>query len=887
MEKRIRIKILIWSLSVAVIPILLLGIYSIYSSQKNLVGMMNLTEDVSEYTELRLKKILRGSMMDILKAKIDSHAILTACQYHFAMESADLLAEHFRTLFSELHVHTFEPNIATQNIMGVIEKLIIPISFDGRVNIRGNGSLDGQIQGMMSGSFKGYIQGQLTGTVTQCRVHGSVNGTDGEHLLTGMVDAQIEGEVNALFPEKSPLNVTSSENIAVICNGVIRGTLDGALYNNFQGSIAGEWSGFFHGAISGNLQNQPLYSYKELFYPLKLLASATTSLSRLSFIDTNGYLLSFPQSKVRPGYHPHSCLCYKTAIEHKTDTPFLMNLYYDDENNEYRIAVLKKIQTADAQSLGVLVIEFDMNYWLTMLVSDTTDSFAFLCNRQGKILVRQQTEQFEPEILPLNVNAETIVDLFPDNSFTDNIKLILGGAGGIIRIDSQLSAIYAPAPDAGWVSVLILNHDSLIKPLGNILQNAKKSIYNHADKYHFTGQRIYSRFVIGLIIIVLATACIGSLLARRWSKTEQSLHIRDAAYKNLVANIPDITYTLKQDGSVEYMSPRVLPILGYTPDEMYTIRFLVRYERIHPHDAPRVKASFNALLAEKKEYDIEYRLKRKDGNWIWVQDRAITTYKKNNCWYVDGLISDITERKHLEKTLKKQIEEFKLSSAELEQYAYITSHDLQEPLQVLTSYLELFNKQYSATFDSRAKDYINRALENATQMRNLIRGLLDYANIVPGSEEFQIVDMNDLIGEVVTYMNLPLDQNNGIVSFDELPMVKCDRMQFYRLFQNLIENSLQFCKATTRPRIHISSTYKDNYHIISVSDNGVGIDQKYHNRIFQMFEQISHHADSQNLGVGLTICKKIVENHGGVIWVDSEPGAGATFSFSVPAIDLE
>jgi PAS domain S-box-containing protein len=239
------------------------------------------------------------------------------------------------------------------------------------------------------------------------------------------------------------------------------------------------------------------------------------------------------------------------------------------------------------------------------------------------------------------------------------------------------------------------------------------------------------------------------------------------------------------------------------------------------------------------------------------------------------------ERQQAEALLKQQKEDLARSNAELQQFAYVASHDLQEPLRMVTSYLELLERRYKGQLDDKADQFIGYAVDGAVRMQALINALLSYSRIGTKEPTWQSVDCELLLQEVLTNLQVTIDQNQAIITHDPLPSVIADRTQLAQLFQNLISNGIKFRQAAA-PQIHIGVERLADKWLLSIRDNGIGIDQQYAERIFVIFQRLHSRGDYPGTGIGLAICKKIVERHGGKLWVKSQLDQGAAFYFTLP-----
>ncbi len=241
---------------------------------------------------------------------------------------------------------------------------------------------------------------------------------------------------------------------------------------------------------------------------------------------------------------------------------------------------------------------------------------------------------------------------------------------------------------------------------------------------------------------------------------------------------------------------------------------------------------------------------------------------------------EISERKRAEQQLETQRQELARSNKELELFAYVASHDLQEPLRMVTSYVQLLEQRYKGQLDEKAEMYIHYAVDGATRMRELINNLLEYSRVGKREISFRTVDCNAVLDRVLQNLAMAIRASHAVVTRDRLPTVIGEESQLVQLFQNLVGNAVKFCNQGP-PRIHASAQQKNQEWVFSVRDNGIGIEPAYDQRIFQIFQRL-HGQEYSGTGIGLAITQKIVERHGGRIWVESELGKGSTFYFTIP-----
>ena len=239
------------------------------------------------------------------------------------------------------------------------------------------------------------------------------------------------------------------------------------------------------------------------------------------------------------------------------------------------------------------------------------------------------------------------------------------------------------------------------------------------------------------------------------------------------------------------------------------------------------------------------------------------------------------ERKRAERILARQARDLERTRRELEQFAYVVSHDLQEPLRMVSSYLQLLDRRYKDKLDSDAEDFINFAVDGAQRMHNLIADLVSYSRINTRENAFEPTDLNQVLDRALAAASESTRGSTAVITHDALPTLIADSVQVEQLFGHLVDNALKF-QNSKRPRVHIGAEHRSSEWVFFVRDNGIGIDPELADRIFQVFQRLHGRGDYPGTGMGLAICRRIVERRGGRIWVESEPGKGSTFYFTMP-----
>lgn len=242
------------------------------------------------------------------------------------------------------------------------------------------------------------------------------------------------------------------------------------------------------------------------------------------------------------------------------------------------------------------------------------------------------------------------------------------------------------------------------------------------------------------------------------------------------------------------------------------------------------------------------------------------------------------EAREVQDVLVRQAEQLRRSNEELQQFVYVASHDLQEPLRMITAYLQLLTQRYQATLDAKAQEFIGYAVEGARRMKALIDDLLAYSRVGTQGKPFAPVACEEVLATVVQTLRLAVAESQATITHEPLPVIYGDATQLGLLLQNLLSNALKFHDSRP-PQISLRAQREGRYWRLAVQDNGIGFDPKHAERIFQVFQRLHTRRDYPGTGIGLAICKKIVERHGGHIWVESQPGQGATFFFTLPAVE--
>ena len=346
-------------------------------------------------------------------------------------------------------------------------------------------------------------------------------------------------------------------------------------------------------------------------------------------------------------------------------------------------------------------------------------------------------------------------------------------------------------------------------------------------------------------------------------------------FRILFHRSPIGTYII-QNGHFRLVNHQLAYILGYEEDELIgrpSLGFVLAEDR------DTVRENAVRMLKAGCSLGYEFRIITKQAKIKWVMETVAPVHYQRKRATLGSLV-DVTERKQVEERLNQITAEMQRSNTELEQFAYVISHDLQEPLRMVSSYTQLLAKRYSNKLDSDADEFIAYAVDGAKRMQILLHGLLDYSRVGTRGKPFSLVNCEHVVEQAMANLKIAIEESGAAVSYDVLPTVMGDEGQLVQLFQNLIGNAIKF-RREEPPKVHIWARRRNSVVTFSVNDNGIGINPQHSQSIFEIFRRLHTREEYPGTGMGLAICKKIVERHGGHISVQSQPGQGSTFDFSV------
>lgn len=355
-------------------------------------------------------------------------------------------------------------------------------------------------------------------------------------------------------------------------------------------------------------------------------------------------------------------------------------------------------------------------------------------------------------------------------------------------------------------------------------------------------------------------------------------------FRLVVESAPNAMILVNHEGVITLVNKQTEALFGYARNELVGKKLEILIpERFSGHSTHR-DAFFQKPLTRAMGIGRDLFAKRKNGTEVQVEI-GLNPIETPEGQLVLASIIDITERKMQEITMKKQVE-LEIKNKELEQFAYVASHDLQEPLRTVSNYMQIFEEDYLEQLDDNAMKYI-RSVKNATKrMSLLVKALLDFARL-GRDKRLVYVDCNKLISNVLSDLQTMIKTSNAVIIVDNLPCLNLYEIEIGQLFQNLITNAIKFQKKNNTPEVHISSTQIDEKWQFSVNDNGIGISPTHFGRIFEIFQRLHAGSEYEGNGIGLANCKKIIELHQGEIWVESTLGKGTSFNFTIPHLTLQ
>ena len=364
---------------------------------------------------------------------------------------------------------------------------------------------------------------------------------------------------------------------------------------------------------------------------------------------------------------------------------------------------------------------------------------------------------------------------------------------------------------------------------------------------------------------------------------EKELRESELKYRTLFNSSPDSTILIGIDGNLMDVNHAALEVTGLSKEDLIGKNF-TELNLLLDEEMPLHIEKVSHVLRGKSLKPYESRFIDRNGKTRYAETYLKALKKDDEIFAFNVIAHDITERKKAEEKLKEIINELERSNYELQQFAYITSHDLQEPLRTIASFTQLLERRYRGKLDSDADEFIEFIVDAAVRMKEMIQGLLEYSRVGTQKVEFKEVDMDVELEQVLSNLHALINKNKAEITYDPLPKVMADPDQMVRVLQNLISNAIKFRKPDEPPKIHVSCQIdkENNEYIFSVADNGIGIEKEYKDKIFEVFKRLHAMGKYEGTGIGLSVVKRIIEQYNGRIWLESKLGEGSTFYFTLP-----
>jgi PAS domain S-box-containing protein len=605
--------------------------------------------------------------------------------------------------------------------------------------------------------------------------------------------------------------------------------------------------------ILNNYYNNPLNNkYKQILSGWVNNIQQNTKYDRVSILDVHSkVIIAAPDTAAAPSFIIDKIPEVISSREIK-----IIDLYRSPTDGKTYISILIPVLVThpSLHAIGIVVIRINPEH----NVFEFVRKFPIPSRSAETLIFRREGD----EIVYLNdmklISKKSMSYRVPiTRTDLPAVKAILGNETTMFGVDYRGIPVIActrKIQDSPWYIVVKMDKKEAEEPIAEKLWQIQFFILALiAGSGGFIGFTIKSQH--------------NKILNEQLKAVKQQKFLQDIIQNSLneiyIFNADSLLFTYVNDASCRN--------LQYTQDEMMTLTPV----DIKPDFTKESYSKLVQPLILKTEriltFETIHRRKDRSTYPVEVHLQLVESGDEN---LIVTFVNNITKR-------KKAMTDLVRSNKELEQFAYVASHDLQEPLRMVSSYTQLLASRYKDKLDSDANDFIQFAVDGSIRMHRLINDLLDYSRVTTRGKEFETVNLNSVVGEVIVMLQQKISEENAIITNAELPEIKGDRSQITRLFQNLIDNAIKYRRMELQPVIHISFVEMENEYEFLVQDNGIGIDEKYKDRIFVIFQRLHSKEEYSGSGIGLSICKRIVDRHQGAIWFQSIPGSGTTFHFTL------
>ncbi len=362
-------------------------------------------------------------------------------------------------------------------------------------------------------------------------------------------------------------------------------------------------------------------------------------------------------------------------------------------------------------------------------------------------------------------------------------------------------------------------------------------------------------------------------------RAQARLRETEERFRTMANCAPVLLWMAGPDSECTFFNEVWLRFTGRTMEEEMGVGWA---EGVHPEDLQSTVDTYMGAFNQRQPFRMEYRLRRADGEYRWILDTGVPRYESDGSFagYVGSCI-DITERREAERTLRRLADNLAHSNSELERFAWVASHDLQEPLRGVIGHTQLLAAHYGSDLDPKAQEIMDFTVSESRRAKQLVDDLLAYSRVDAHGRVFDVIDSAATVERVMRSLSVALEESAATITVGALPLVHGEETLLFQLFQNLLANAMKF--RSERPlKVRISAEAVGNDWRFAVTDNGIGFPMIYSERIFSVFQRLHDRSRYPGTGIGLAICKKVVELHGGRIWAESQPGEGSTFYFTLP-----
>jgi PAS domain S-box-containing protein len=432
-------------------------------------------------------------------------------------------------------------------------------------------------------------------------------------------------------------------------------------------------------------------------------------------------------------------------------------------------------------------------------------------------------------------------------------------------------------------SLLPLFAEGVGSELGDWLEQARRD--GSAEVTNWLRKAGGERFLAGVTLTAVPAdgRVVGFAMTIADLTVERELRQSHAMFEGILAIASDAVVCIDESHRIVFFNQGAEKIFGHRASEALgqPLQLLIP-PQFRPGHAEQIERFGRSPVAARQMGERGAISGLRKSGEVFPAEASISKLAVGGTTIFTAVLRDITERKAAEEAMAKQAAELTRSNRELEQFAYVASHDLQEPLRMVASYTQLLERRYGAKLDEDAREFISYAVDGVTRMQALINDLLAYSRAGTRSAPFEVVEAEAVLDRVLATLEPTIEEARATVVREPLPSVLADPVQLGQVLQNLIQNAIKFRKPDVAPVVRISAEAMGGEWVFTIADNGIGIAPEFRARIFALFQRLHSRDEYPGTGIGLSICQKIVERHGGRIWVGGTPGEGSTFHFTLP-----